>query len=274
MTVTPRPATTLLLLRGGTTDLEVFMVQRHRRSGFLPNAWVFPGGRVDDGDRLDRHPAVRGGDAVCDRMGLPRASGLPFLVAGVRETFEEAGIWLGEGRLPDSARAPLARREVDLATLLTQYDATLDLDRLVPWSWWVTPEAEPKRYDTRFLAVSAEVEIGSHDDTETVASAWIRPRDVLPEATLASFPLAPPTWWTLRELSAHGSALDALKAAARRPRAPIQPVMKFRPEGLDLLFPGHPEHPHPRVPGLCTRIQFDRGRWVASDGDGGMPLPY
>ena len=67
-----RLATTVLLLRGGRTDLEVFMVQRHRKMGFLPNAWVFPGGRVDPADHMEGHPALVGGEHVLSQLELPR----------------------------------------------------------------------------------------------------------------------------------------------------------------------------------------------------------
>ena len=66
-----RPATTVLLCRDGAEGLEVFMVQRHRRSGFLPNAWVFPGGRVDDSDRLHGNPRLSGGARLLQQLNLP-----------------------------------------------------------------------------------------------------------------------------------------------------------------------------------------------------------
>lgn len=265
-----RLATTILLLREAPTGIEVFMVRRNRRVGFLPDAWVFPGGRVDGADHLDGHPALRGGEASLALLGLPRAQGLPLLVAGVRETFEEAGIWLGDGRLPDGARGPLARGETRLAELLDAYGATVDLDRLRPWSWWITPEAEPRRYDTRFFVARADGEVGRHDDGETVESGWFDPREVLRDATIDRFPLAPPTWWTLRELAGCATVAHAL-AQRDRPCPPIQPVLRFDEHGPELLLPGHPEHPHPAVEGLATRLTFEERRWVAWSGEDRLP---
>ncbi|MBW2255092.1 MAG: NUDIX hydrolase, partial [Deltaproteobacteria bacterium] len=115
----PRLSTTVLLLRpepGG--GFSVFMLRRHRRSGFLPHAWVFPGGVVDPGDRLVGHPAIRGGERVIAHLGLEQEEGLAVLIAGVRETFEESGIWLGEGHLPEEVRQPLARGDLSLGKLL------------------------------------------------------------------------------------------------------------------------------------------------------------
>src|SRR5687767_11081352 len=119
-----RAAATALLVRTGRSGLEVFMVQRHRRSGFLPNAWVFPGGKVDDADRLHGHPRVGGRIAL---TGLSESGAAAYGVAAVRETFEEAGIWVGDGRVPSEVREPLARGEIPLATVLDTHAASIAL---------------------------------------------------------------------------------------------------------------------------------------------------
>ena len=200
-----RRATTVLLLRPAGSGFEIFMVQRHRRSGFLPNAWVFPGGRVDPADAMAGHPRISGGGSVLAKMGVPRDEAYAFCIAGVRETFEESGIWLGSGELPWDLREPLGRGQADLSAILDEHDATIDLDHLRYWSWWVTPEVEPKRYDTRFLVALAEGAEGLHDDREVVNSGWFEPAQVMRDASHGDFPMAPPTWWTLFELCRHPS---------------------------------------------------------------------
>jgi len=271
--VEPLPATTLMLLREGSAGPEVFLVQRNRHSGFLPNAWVFPGGRVDAGDRLDGHPAVRGGERVLSRWGIDRATGIAHLVAGVRETFEECGIWLGDRAPPASEREPLANGNRRFVDVLADSGAVVDLDRLTPWAWWVTPAVERRRFDTRFLvAVVDGLAVGAHDERETVASGWFSPARVVEEGTLGTFPLAPPTWWTLRELAAHPTLEAILAEAERRPQRPIQPIMQFLPDGMVLLLPGHPAHPEPAIPGLPTEVVHEGGRWVALEGTVRLPL--
>jgi 8-oxo-dGTP pyrophosphatase MutT (NUDIX family) len=69
----PRPAATVILLRGGAESLEVLLVKRNPEARFMGGAWVFPGGAVDASEGT--------GD------GALRA-------AGVRELEEEAGIRL------------------------------------------------------------------------------------------------------------------------------------------------------------------------------------
>ncbi|MBX2797717.1 MAG: NUDIX hydrolase [Myxococcales bacterium] len=256
-----RRATTVLLLRDGVEELEVFMVQRHRRSGFLPLAWVFPGGRVDPGDEVVDHPRVAGGVSLAEGFGLPVPVAVAHGLAGVRETFEEAGVWLGTGALASSLREPMAQGEVSLLQAMADHDAHVDLEQLRPWSCWVTPEAEPKRYDTLFLAMRAPDAAARHDEREVVDSRWVSPRAVIAARDQEGFPLAPPTWWTLRELAAFASAEAAL-AAVRPADRPVQPVMRFGDAGVELFMPGHPEHGAPEVPGFPHRVTYD-GSWVA-----------
>ena len=62
-TTEPRPAGTVILLRGGGDALEVLLVQRNPNSRFMGGAWVFPGGAVDrregHGDDAHRAAAIR-----------------------------------------------------------------------------------------------------------------------------------------------------------------------------------------------------------------------
>lgn len=268
MSVAARPATTVVLLRPESEGYSVFMVQRNRAVGFMPSAWVFPGGRVESSDELLGHPAVFGGQAATRTMGVSAEVGIAYLVAAVRETYEEAGVWLGDGGLAPDARQRLNAGGVALAEILGE--ATLSLDRLLPWAWWVTPSIEPKRFDTRFFVAIAEGHGAIHDDGETVASRWIRADEAVALAESGELPMAPPTWWTLCELAALPKLADVIAAAAERPHRPIEPIGLATPEGFELRLPGHPEHPEPAYPGLPSVVRFSQGRWWA---DGTRPAP-
>lgn len=255
-----RPASTVLLLRE-RDGLEVFLVKRHGRSRFMPGAWVFPGGRVDAADALPCEHIV-GGDALLTRLQLEEPTGRGFLVAAVRETFEESGIWLGTGSLPDTLRNPLNDGEISLSAALAEHGARVDLDVLLPWSWWVTPTAEPRRYDTRFLVAIADQD-GSHDRRETVDSGWFRPEDALAAVDRGEVRMAPPTWWTVRELQELGSVAAVRASAAERVIARIQPELVAHDGAVELFLPGHERHADPAIPGLPSHIALRDGRWWA-----------
>src|SRR5215471_18814820 len=88
---TPRPASTILLLRDSKAvrEIEVFMMVRHYEIDFNSGALVFPGGSVekDDQEIIARRELYSGGE------GLDAAT-LSFRIAAIRETFEESGILL------------------------------------------------------------------------------------------------------------------------------------------------------------------------------------
>jgi len=264
MTAPLRPACTVVLCAPSDDGLRVLLVQRSQKTPFLPNAWVFPGGRVDVGDQLVDDPRVRGGGWAVRRMALPARLGVAVLVAGVRETYEETGIWLGDGSPPPEARAALLAGTLKFATLLKRYDCSLDLDRLMVGSWWVTPKDEARRYDTRFVIATLERAWAEPDTHEIVAARWVRPVDAARQP-FDELPMAPPTWWVLRELAACRDVEEAVSVLASCPHRPIEP-MRLQDNRLDVALPGHPSHPDAAQEGLPTRITLVDGRWRSSLG--------
>src|SRR2546430_11136362 len=121
-----QPAATVMLVRDASGrragSLEVLMLRRHPESVFAADAWVFPGGRVDAGDRVAASIALGPSDAEASAaLGLP-SGGLSYWVAAARECFEEAGIllarhpdtgaWLDASTEWSAARLPRHRRDV------------------------------------------------------------------------------------------------------------------------------------------------------------------
>lgn len=258
----PSPAATLLLLRPEPRGFSVFLVKRAKGSAFMPNMWVFPGGRVDAGDASVPAGSTRGGEQTIARFGFDPDHGRAVLVAGVRETFEEAGLWLGTGAPPDAARDALNDRTVTFDALLRDRSSVLDLGALHGWSRWVTPAGEPRRFDTTFLVAVAPEGLGRHDSRETVDSGWFTPAEVL-SAGIGQMGLAPPTWWTLGELAAHGDVEQVLSAARTRDLSPVRPDLDLSDDGFAIVLPGHPRHAEPRRADLPTRIGLRDGAWVA-----------
>lgn len=266
----PRDSSTVILLRGATAEFEVFMLRRHEQAGFMGGAYVFPGGKLDDIDRQGKvtlpleglHPAEA---ASLLAEGGSEELSIGLFVAAIRETFEEAGILLGDVEPTSSLEE--ARRRLDAGSSFHQVvgdlGARLRLDRLVPYARWVTPSVERRRFDTRFfLALAPEGQQGRHDGSETVADAWLRPRVALEQEERGEIFMAPPTVRTLEALCEFDSAAAALKDAASRPPPLVRPIFELRDGEPTLFFPGDPEHPDdgPRVPGP-TRMVLDAGRW-------------
>lgn len=220
----PRDAATVMLVRD-EPDLHVFMLRRNLDSVWIAGASVFPGGAVDDADRSERWGARCAGwdDVRASRAIGVDHGGLGFFVAAVRETFEEAGVLLardGAGRPVDgrgpglvAAREGLNAGRLEFGAFVADQDLRLATDELHLVSHWVTPPGGPRRYNTWFLAAAAPPGSYVHDDTELIASAWVRPRAALAAAARGDIDLILPTRKNL-ELLAHFDRADDFLAAA------------------------------------------------------------
>ena len=245
--VTPRPASTILLLRDGAAgEIEVFMMVRHYEIDFNSGALVFPGGSVDNGDQeiIVRPELYSGGE------GLDAAS-LSFRIAAIRETFEESGILLarprGSNSLVDAKRAAEIERH-DRAALcegkktflnvLTDNEMLLALDELVPYAHWITPEGMPKRFDTWFfLAAAPPEQVGAHDGKESTDSIWVSAREALAGGESGRFKLPFPTTRNLIRLGKQGSVRAALNDSKGRKVVTVMPVMTKLNGGRQLRIP-------------------------------------
>jgi len=235
-----RPAATVAVLRDGKDGVEVFLVKRNAKTAFFPHAHVFPGGRVD---AADASVPMLGGESDRERMGCVDAAA--YQAAAIRETYEEAGLLLAEGTGDPASRESLHSGRETLAEVAGRKGWTLNAERLVYWSWWITPVVEPRRYSARFFVAVVPPDMAAkHDEVETVDSEWIRPVDALAKFDQGRIYLAPPTHRTLVELAAFASAEEVLQAGRTRPTPAIMPKLEGSHQGrLDVFLPGHPEHP-------------------------------
>lgn len=267
-----KDASTVIVLREGAGGIETFMLCRHQQSGFMGGAHVFPGGKVDVGDtdarwldRVDRSP-----EEITERLGETETElGLGLLVAGVRETFEEAGVLLA--RTMEGADLVKTRRQlhggapfIDLADAI---DMKIDALALAPYARWITPKMESRRFDTRFyIAVIPEGQTASHDGSETTSAVWLRPSRAIDDMIAGKIKLAPPTVRTLQWLAEFDDTQSIIDDALSRKPPLVRPRLVTGDKGWFLALPGDPEHPEDAavLPG-ATRMVFDNGAWVDAE---------
>ena len=215
--VQAKPAATVMLLRDTPQGIEVFMLRRTTAAAFAGGMYVFPGGKVDAADGS--------GDEG-------------YVVAAIRECYEEAGVLLAtdaNGAMVADGHPALAHRQavydgdVDLRALCEAHRLLPAIDDLVWVSHWITPVGESsRRFDTRFFIAVAPLEQSSrHDDNETIASAWVRPRDALRQHEQGELTMMPPTIKNLEFVGAHDDVASAI-AAARRLGQPTAIMPKLR----------------------------------------------
>jgi 8-oxo-dGTP pyrophosphatase MutT (NUDIX family) len=208
---------------------ELLMVRRHEKSSF-GGAFAFPGGVLEDADGLVA--------AQCDGVTPEQAdallgteNGLAYLSAAIRELFEECGVLLGNTGASDvdldTVRKELNRGELDWGEFITATGVRLHCLVLNYFSYWITPEALPKRYSTRFfLAAMPDDQDALHCGGELTDSCWMSARDALRAEREGSMLMHFPTIMTLNDLAPHESLDAMLQWAACRAA-----------EGVPCIFP-------------------------------------
>lgn len=246
-----------MLVRDGEAGMEVFMLRRNLNSDFVGGAYVFPGGAVDDADRLADLEAVCDGrtDAEASALLDVDAGGLAYWVAAIRECFEEAGVLLAgtDGSVLSLADPATAERfnghrhavykgERRLVEVCRAEGLTLHADRIHYFSHWITPVGPPRRYDTRFFVTAAPPEqVPLHDDSETIASLWVRPGDALARHQAGELDLIFPTIKNLEAIGRFDRSADLLAAAQAIESVPaILPRIISDGHGMRILLPGDP----------------------------------
>jgi 8-oxo-dGTP pyrophosphatase MutT (NUDIX family) len=273
----PHPAATVVVLRDATGGPQVFMVRRHEGTAFMGGAHVFPGGRVDAGDRGVADPSwCDGVDVAAARLAsLPAVDALAFHVAALRELFEEAGVLLARdaaGGFVSAVNARFTQHRADIHAgarsmrdVIDQERLRLALDALVSFAHWVTPPIDVRQFDTRFFITRVPAnQTPAHDDLETTHSTWVTPAGALAQAIRDEIVLPLPTWTTLRELEPFQTVDEALAWAGRRHVVRRMPRLVERDGQRMLVLPGDPLHPEPAVdPPAETRFVQVGGRWRA-----------
>jgi 8-oxo-dGTP pyrophosphatase MutT (NUDIX family) len=282
MPTEPFASATVVVLRNGPRGPEVLLVRRHERSGDFAGASVFPGGLVEpqDSDPALGHELAAEEALAALAEPLAPQTARALYVAACRELFEEAALLLArtpDGRPLDRAaidravadRLLLQAGELSFRTLLERERAVLALDRLRPFTRWITPETAPRRWDARFFIAEAPPgQTAQCDGTETCEALWMPPRDALDAYYAGEHQLAPPTFRVLEELQTFATVADAFGAiGAAGPTEPILPVHLPGQPTLTMVYPGDRDYPTGNARGL-NRIVLHEGRWRSERGDG------
>ena len=141
-----------------------------------------------------------------------------------------------------TARDDLLARRRTLGDVLGAAGLPLRADLLAPWVRWVTPEAEPRRYDTAFfVAVVPDGQDADARTTEAVEATWWYPAEALDGAQRGELRLMPPTLHTLQEIAAHADVAAVLAAAESRVVQVHRPVIHRDGRRVVVTVPGDPE---------------------------------
>ncbi|MYC91154.1 MAG: NUDIX hydrolase [Gemmatimonadetes bacterium] len=245
----PHPSATVVLMREGGSGPEVLLLRRNRATGFVPGAYVFPGGRVDAADGQDALVRCWDGltrEGAAARLGIAPAAEPPafaYYGAARRQAIEETGLRAGVvaakgppgGEVVGEAREALLGGGASFAAVLDGLGARLDGNAVEYIAHWVTPEVEPRRYDTRFFA--ARVPDGSravYDRREMTDAVWLTPGAALDRHRRGRLPMIFPTIRTLEDLSDFANVEELLVHYRARTITRVQPTIVRTETGVSL----------------------------------------
>lgn len=153
-------------------------------------------------------------------------------------------------------------------------------EHLVPLAHWITPSAEPKRFDARFFVTSlADNQIARHDNQETVAVCWQTPGYFIAEHEEGRLKLPPPTLCNLEDLSGFARVDEVLAWARSLAIMPILPKLITADNDTNLVqkevlivlpwdadysrYPGEgrPIDSMHQLAARRSRLLFKDGRW-------------
>ncbi len=172
---------------------------------------------------------------------------LAYYLAALREAFEETGILVAlreDGSAPptaardgsvDGLREEVMADAIPFSDALHRLGCRIDAAAIEYIAHWITPEAEPRRYDTRFFA--ARVPEGTEpivDPREMTDAVWLTPAAALDRLERGSMPMVFPTIKTLEQLAPFAQATEALRVIGAQPVRTILPRLVITPTGVGL----------------------------------------
>jgi 8-oxo-dGTP pyrophosphatase MutT (NUDIX family) len=246
---TPRPAAGIILARDTARGPEVLLVRRRADVGFAAGAHVFPGGTLDEEDS---------DPAWADHLDLPSPevwrgaadpggpSALTFVVAALREMFEETAVLLASGAAPRlealcAERDALVAGQRGFLEMVGAAGIRLAADRLVLGARWITPESLSRRYDARFFLAEAPPDVEVAPETgELVEYVWTVPGEALRRYFDYELRMLYPTAVTLGWLEEGGSVADWRERFLATEIVPILPRLRRINGEVIPLMPGEP----------------------------------
>lgn len=237
----PIPAATVILLRDQPA-FEVLMIARHEKSAFAGGALVFPGGRVDPGDRDPAWKDYADGLSADARVAAAQ-------IAAIREAYEEAGVLIARDINGAAASGAQALSLSDWRSKVEQNDSVfIDLirreglklacDELHFFSHWVAPPGLHRRFDTLFFA--ARFPPGQEvleDGEEATEALWITPDDAIAARSSGARKIIFPTARNLDLLAMSKSVSETFGFARKRPIRPVMPQVISRDGKAFLQIP-------------------------------------
>jgi 8-oxo-dGTP pyrophosphatase MutT (NUDIX family) len=246
----PRDAATVILMRPGVVDPDVYLLRRQTSMAFAGGMCVFPGGGVDPRD-FDHSVGWAGPspDEWARWLGTDADMARALVCAAVRETFEESGVLLAGGSADsvvedttgedwEADRLALEAKELAFTEFLDRRGLVVRSDLLGAWSAWCTPVFEPRRFRTWFFVASMPGGQRTRDvSTESSSVTWLSAGGSCDAVDGGEIGMLPPTYFTCLEIAQFVSPSAVLAAAPDRDLTMFTPTVEGDGESATLSMP-------------------------------------
>lgn len=179
------------------------------------------------------------------------------------------GMWVFPGGRIDPEDADPSGDELgtarNAAVREAREEAGIEVDpaHLLPFSHWTPPEGVPKRFATWFFVAAAAAGEVTVDGGEIHEHGWLAPSAALAHHAAGDLQLAPPTWVTLWQISAHASVDELVAAGASW--VPERFLTRPTKLGDAIVLTWHGDVAYeggdPQAPGPRHRLVMAEGAW-------------
>eukprot|EP01080_Neovahlkampfia_damariscottae_P004268 gene4268-7604_t len=246
-----RSASTVILVKKNVSiakeamsDYKILMLQRSAKSSFFASAYVFPGGATEEKEDSCEYWK----DLFKKKYKKQLTPEDSSKITGIRELFEESGILLVDPEPTenfDSWREKIHDNAAEFKNLCEKRNFLPALDKLLPFSHWTTPIQEKKRFKTDFFFSCLEDETKFniiHDGSENIKTQWLSPEEALSNFENGTIALAPPTWYTIKELSKFKKLENLVVHVKSKEYVKWQPTISKEDNHMIIALPGDKLH--------------------------------
>jgi len=241
------PAATIILYQEDASGpARHLMIERTARMAFVPEALVFPGGRVETSD----HELAA--DSALVHSAPEDIQDAASRIAAIRETIEEVGIPIGIWPTPTAELVVMWRTALKsgspLGPLLAAAECHMDLRHLIPFARWCPNLSTERRFDTRFYIARAQGNAAvTHDVDEATHHIWLTAQEALDDAKSDRFHIIFPTLRNLERLALYPRFEEMALHLAATPFQTIMPKMVEYDGQPWLCIPEGADYPVTRI---------------------------
>eukprot|EP00794_Sanderia_malayensis_P015944 gene15944-17547_t len=262
-------------------NFDILLLKRDPESRFMPNAYVFPGGVVDESDYSEKwNDVFKSAGFIDEQMkiyqeepkerpplfdnyrGKPISPDVAFRICALREAFEESGVLIAKSKDEEMFsglsheenmfwRTKVHNNASLFMDLCKKFNIVPDIWSLTEWSNWLTPVSMSRRYDTIFYLCFLEYQPRiEQDDKEVVHAQWNQPYNMLQDHLDQKLWVAPPQAYELTRLARFKTLNELSTFAKMREKHGTEKWLPFRYLCNDCLlsvlpgddaFPPNPE---------------------------------